>query len=75
VRRLAYAIVIAELARWAVVSWSNQYAAAHFSSAGLAFESRPAFHASAIVTALIILAIAEVFRTGARLETEQSLTI
>jgi hypothetical protein len=47
----------------------------HFSAAGLHFDARPDVNLFAIVHGLIILAIAEVFRTGTRLQEEQSLTI
>jgi hypothetical protein len=75
VRRLAYAVLLGELARSAVVFWGNHYAAAHFSANGLLFDSRPDINLFAIVDGLIILVIAEVFRAGTRLDEDQSLTV
>ncbi len=75
VRRLAYAVLLGELARSAVVFWGNHYAATHFTANGLLFDSRPDINLFAIVDGLIILVIAEVFRAGTRLDEEQSLTV
>ena len=47
----------------------------HFSANGLRFDARPDLNVFTIVHGLIILAIAEVFRTGTRLDEDQSLTI
>ena len=47
----------------------------HFSADGLRFDVRPDFNVFAIITGLIILVIAEVFRAGTRLDEEQSLTV
>ena len=47
----------------------------HFSANGLRFDARPDLNILTIVHGLIILAIAEVFRTGTRLDEDQSLTI
>ena len=75
VRRIAWGAIIGELARSTVVFFENYYAATHFSAAGLTFDARPHVNAFAIVNGLIILAIAEVFREGTRLEEDRSLTI
>jgi hypothetical protein len=75
VRRLAYAVLLGELARSAVVFWGNHYAASHFTATGLLFNAQPDLNVFAIVDGLILLAIAEVFRAGTRLDEEQSLTV
>jgi hypothetical protein len=75
VRRVAYAVILGELARSAVVFWGNHYAAAYFTADGLHFYARPDINVFAIVDGLIILVIAEVFRAGTRLDEEQSLTV
>jgi hypothetical protein len=41
----------------------------------LRFDAWPHLDVSAVIAGLIILVIAEVFRAGARLEEEQSLTV
>lgn len=75
VRRIAYAVILGEFARSAVVFWGNHYAAAYFTADGLHFYARPDINVFAIVDGLIILVIAEVFRAGTRLDEEQSLTV
>jgi len=75
IRRIAYAVIGAELARAAVVWTSHRYVAARFAAAGLRFDARPELNILALVAGLIILVIAEVFRVGTRLDEEQSLTI
>jgi hypothetical protein len=47
----------------------------NFSAQGLRFVAAPDLDLVAIVLGLIILVIAEVFRTGTRLREDQSLTI
>jgi hypothetical protein len=47
----------------------------HFFAPGLRFNARPNLSVVTIVHGLIILALAEVFRTGTRLDEDQSLTI
>ena len=75
IRRIAWAAILGELARSAVVFFENQYAATHFVSEGLRFGARPEVNVFAIVNGLIILVVAEVFRIGARLDEDQSLTV
>lgn len=75
IRRIAYAVIFAELVRFLVVFYSNYYVMTHFSAQGLHFNARWAFNGFAIVCGLIILVIAEVFRAGTSLDEEQSLTI
>ena len=75
VRRIAWAVIVGELARSVVVFFENYYAMTHFSAAGLTFDARPHVNVFAIVNGLIILVISEVFREGTRLEEDRSLTI
>ena len=74
-RRIAWLAIAGELVRAAVVFFENQYAASHFVSEGLHFSARPEVNVFAIVNGLVILIIAEVFRIGAGLDEEQSLTV
>src|SRR6266498_535041 len=75
VRRIAWAVIVGEFARSAVVFFENYYAMTHFSAAGLTFDARPHVNVFAIVNGVIILVIAEVFREGTRLDEDRSLTI
>lgn len=75
IRKIGYAVILVELARTALVFSANSYAMTHFSANGLRFDARPDLNLIAIVHGLIILAIAEVFRAGTRLDEDQSLTI
>ena len=75
IRRLALAFVLAEVARAAVVYAANAYVAAQFAADHLRFTARPHIDAFAIVSALILLVLAEVFRTGTELDEDQSLTV
>ena len=75
VRRLALAFVLAELTRVFIVYRAHAYAAAHFAGDRLRFTASPDFDGLAIVTALILLVLAEAFRTGTRLDEDQSLTV
>ena len=75
IRRVGYAVIVGELARMALVFGANSYAMTHFSATGVRFDARPDFNLLALVHGLIIVAIAEVFRAGTRLDEDQSLTI
>ena len=66
---------LGEVVRAAVVYFENRYAMTHFTAPGLEFLARPDLNGFALVHGLIILALAEVFRAGARLDDEQSLTV
>jgi hypothetical protein len=72
IRRMAYAVMGGELARSAVA-----YLGSHtvFSAPGLHPDSRPHINVAVLLCGLIMLAIAEVFREGTRLDEEQSLTV
>jgi hypothetical protein len=75
IRRIAYAVILGEIARSAMGFLGNYYVMTHFSAEGLRFDVRPDLNVLAIVHGLIILVIAEVFRAGTRLDEEQSLTV
>jgi len=75
VRSIGWAVILGEIGRASVVYFENRYAMTHFASQGLQFMARPDVSVFAIVNGLIILALAEVFRAGTRLDEDQSLTI
>ena len=75
IRRLALALVLAEVWRAGLTYSTQAYAAAHFASDHLRFTAWPQVDAFAILSALILLVLAEVFRTGTRLDEDQSLTV
>jgi hypothetical protein len=75
IRRLALAVLIAEVSRAAIVYAAHTYVAARFAADHLHFTAWPRINAFAIVSALILLVLAEVFRTGTRLDEDQSLTV
>jgi hypothetical protein len=75
IRRLALALALGEASRAAVVYSAHAYVAAHFAADHLRFSASPHIDAPVIVSALILLVLAEVFRTGTRLDEDQSLTV
>jgi hypothetical protein len=75
IRRLALALVLAELSRAAIVFTAHAYVAAHFTSDQVRFTASPHIDPFALVSALILLVLAEVFRTGTALDEDQSLTV
>lgn len=75
IRRIAYAVLAGELVRAAFTIGSNIYIARHFEAEGMSFDVRVNMSITTIVAGLIIFVLAEVFRAGARLEEEQSLTV
>jgi hypothetical protein len=75
VRRIAWAVIVMELARAATIYFENAYAASHFVAEGLQFDAQPHVNSLAIINGLIILVISEVFRAGTRLDEDQSLTV
>jgi Protein of unknown function (DUF2975) len=74
-RRIAWAIILGEIARAIIMFFEGYYVMTHFTVPGLAFDARPDLNVSVIIDGLIILVIAEVFREGTRLDEEQSLTV
>ena len=75
IRRLALALVLGEVTRAVIVYTAHAYVAAHFAADHLRFTASPRIDTLAIVGALILLVLAEVFRTGTRLDEDQSLTV
>jgi hypothetical protein len=75
IRRIGYAVIAGEALRIAFELAGNAYIARHFVADRLRFDAWPRLDFSALIAGLIILVIAEVFRAGARLEEEQSLTV
>ena len=75
IRRLALAVVLAEVSRAGVVYAAHAYVAAQFTADHLRFTAWPHINAFAIVSALILFVLAEVFRAGTQLDEDQSLTV
>ena len=75
IRRLALALALGEVYRAGIVYSAHAFVAAHFAADHLRFTASPHINAAAIVSALILLVLAEVFRTGTRLDEDQSLTV
>ena len=75
IRRIAFAVILGETGRAALVFVTNYYASTHFVAEGLHFDAQPDYNIMAIFYGLIILVIAEVFRVGTRLDEDQSLTV
>ena len=75
IRWIGVAVILGELAWSGIVLFENHYAATHFAAAGIRFNMQPAVNFVAIIYGLIILALAEVFREGTRLQEDQSLTV
>jgi hypothetical protein len=75
IRHMAYVMFAAEGARAGAEFLWNRYAAAHFAVAGWQFDVRPDVHLTPLLGGLVVLALAEVFRAGTRLDEDQSLTV
>jgi hypothetical protein len=75
IRRIGFCIIAAEIAGSAIVYVENRYAATHFMASGLRFEASPDVDLVVLVLGLIVLAIAEVFAAGTRLDEDQALTV
>ena len=75
IRWVGVGVITGQLAFSAITFFENYYAMTHFSAAGIRFAALPTVNVVGIVHGLVILAIAEVFRAGTRLEEDQSLTI
>ena len=74
-RRVAAAVFAGELLVASMVAFNQYYAKSHFTANGLLFDWSFNIDFFAVVLALIILAIAEVFAAGTRLDQDQALTI
>lgn len=75
IRWLGALVIGGEFVRSAIVFAENAYATTHVAVAGVTFDAWPRLHLLTVVYGLLILVIAEVFRTGTRLDEERSLTI
>jgi hypothetical protein len=75
IRWVGFTVLCGEVARTAVVYLWSYYTSQHFTANGLRFTATIDFSGMTILSGLAILVIAEVFREGARLQEEQSLTI
>jgi len=74
-RWIGLAVIFGEIARAAIaLNWSF-YFSTHFTAPDVRFVPRLDMSGIAIISGLIVLVLAEVFRVGARLEDDQSLTI
>jgi hypothetical protein len=75
IRLIGVGVIAGQLA-WAEATFAgNYYSMSHFVAVGLTFAARPSINPIAIIHGLVILAIAEVFKEGTRLEEDQSLTV
>ena len=74
-RRVAAAVFASEVVRASMVCFDQFYAKTHFTGTGLLFDASFNIDFFAVVLGLIILAIAEVFAAGTRLDQDQALTI
>ena len=75
IRWVGFMVIFGELARAALVYFWSYYSSLHFTASGMRFVASTDFNGVTIVSGLAILVIAEVFREGARLHEDQSLTI
>lgn len=73
--RVAIAVLAGEVVRASMAFVNQFYAKTHFTATGLLFDASFNIQFFAIVLGLIILAIAEVFAAGTRLDEDQALTI
>ena len=74
-RWVAGSVIGGEVLGAAMVAFDQFYAKTHFTSPGLLFDWSFNIDLFAVVLGLIILAIAEVFAAGTRLDEDQALTI
>ena len=74
-RRVAAAVIAVQIVGAFMIAFNQYYAKSHFTANGLLFDWSFNIDFFAVVLALIILAIAEVFAAGTRLDQDQALTI
>jgi hypothetical protein len=74
-RLVAFTVIAGELLGASMVAYNQFYAKAHFTATGLLFDWSFNIDGFVVVLGLIILAIAEVFAAGSRLDEDQALTI
>lgn len=75
VRSIGVAVIAGALAQTLLSFFNHHFVSRHFAAPGLRFDVAPEINLAAVLAGLVILVIAEVFRLGARLEEEQSLTV
>jgi hypothetical protein len=75
VQRVGWAVILAEPVRALITYSAQDYARSHFVGDGIRFVVNFDLNLGTIFAGLAILVIAEVFRAGARLAEDQSLTI
>jgi hypothetical protein len=75
IRRVGVGVILGELAWSGLLFYAHAYARAHFSVEGIQFVALPSINVLGIADGMVILAIAEVFKAGTRLEEDQSLTV
>jgi len=75
IRWVGFAVLFGELGRALIVYFWSYYTSLHFTAQGLHFVASVDISGVTIASGLAILVIAEVFREGARLHEDQSLTI
>ena len=74
-RRVAAAVIASEVLGAGMVAYNQLYAKTHFTATGLLFDWSFNIDFFAVILGLIVLAIAEVFAAGTRLDEDQALTI
>lgn len=75
IRWVGLAVIFGEFGRAVIVYFWSYYTSLHFVADGLHFAASVDMNPITVVGGLAILVIAEVFREGARLQEDQSLTI
>lgn len=75
IRWIGFAVIFGEFGRAAIIYFWSYYTSLHFTADGLRFAASADINPVTVVGGLAILVIAEVFRQGAQLQDEQSLTI
>jgi len=75
IRWVGVGVILGEFVASGSAFFGNYYAASHVAWDGVQFGGIPIVSPTGIMHGLVILAIAEVFRTGTRLDEDQSLTI
>lgn len=75
IRIIAFILISFPLVSTLLGTITNQYVKTHFAAGGNAFSFYYNLDFSAVLTGLVVLVIAEVFRLGTQLKEEQDLTI
>jgi hypothetical protein len=74
-RRIGWSFIAGAIA-WAAIAYAGSvYATSHFAADAVRLDRLVDVNGAAVLAGAIILAIAEVFREGTRLEEDQSLTV